>query len=318
MQILKTVQRVPGGMMLIPLLIGAIVNTLAPDTAQVYGSFTGALMTGPLSILAVFFVCMGASIDFRNTPRILLKGGALLGAKLLTAAAVGLIVSRFLAPGDVTQGLFYGLSTLAIVAALNDTNGGLYLALMGQFGREEDAGAYSIMSLESGPFFTMVTLGLAGVVFPWQTFVGAILPLIIGIILGNIDPDIRKFLSGAGPVLIPFFAFGLGCSLNLWKLWQAGITGVALGIGVVAVTGIVLFFADKVTGGRGVAGLAAASTAGNAAAVPMAIAGINAAYKPVADSATAVVSASVIVTAILVPLVTAWWAKRVQQREKAV
>jgi hypothetical protein len=32
------------------------------------------------------------------------------------------------------------------------------------------------MSLESGPFMTMVTLGLAGfVIFPWQALIGALL-----------------------------------------------------------------------------------------------------------------------------------------------
>ena len=45
---------------------------------------------------------------------------------------------------------------------MNDTNGGLYMALMGQYGRPRDAGAYSIMSLSPSPFLTMVTLGIAG------------------------------------------------------------------------------------------------------------------------------------------------------------
>ncbi len=49
----------------------------------------------------------------------------------------------------ISSGLFAGLSTLAVVAAMNDTNGGLYMALMGQYGRSEDVGAYTIMSLES-------------------------------------------------------------------------------------------------------------------------------------------------------------------------
>jgi 2-keto-3-deoxygluconate permease len=77
------------------------------------------------------------------------------------------------------------------------------------------------------------------------------------------------------------------------------------------VTGIVLILADRLTGGNGVAGIAAASTAGNAAAVPAAVAAANPAYAPVAPAATALVASSVIVTALLVPIVTAWWARRV-------
>ena len=51
-----TMEKVPGGMMLIPLLIGALLGTFAPDSAKFFGSFTGALFTGGTTILAVFFV----------------------------------------------------------------------------------------------------------------------------------------------------------------------------------------------------------------------------------------------------------------------
>jgi NAD(P)-dependent dehydrogenase (short-subunit alcohol dehydrogenase family) len=64
-------------------------------------------------------------------------------------------------------------------------------------------------------------------------------------------------------------------------------------------------------GGNGVAGLAAASTAGNAAAVPAIVAAANPVYNDAAKAATVLVAASVVVTSIIVPLVTAWWAGRV-------
>jgi 2-keto-3-deoxygluconate permease len=77
----------------------------------------------------------------------------------------------------------------------------------------------------------------------------------------------------------------------------------------VVVTGIPLFFADRLTGGTGVAGVAAASTAGNAAAVPTIVAAANPAYAEAAGPATALVAATVVVTAILVPVLTAWTAR---------
>lgn len=40
------------------------------------------------------------------------------------------------------------------------------------------------MTIEGGPFITMVTLGIVGLsAIPWQTLIGAILPLVIGMIL---------------------------------------------------------------------------------------------------------------------------------------
>jgi 2-keto-3-deoxygluconate permease len=315
----RTIERIPGGMMIVPLLIGSLVATFLPDTPKFFGSFTNALFTGALPILAVFYVCMGASINIKATPYLLKKGGTLLITKVGIAVLIGIVLGHFLGEQPVSSGLFAGISTLAIVAAMNDTNGGLYMALMGQYGRSEDVGAYSVMSLESGPFLTMVTLGIAGLsAFPWPTLVGSILPLALGMLLGNLDRDMRDFLAKAVPVMIPFFALALGASLDLHNVWQAGLLGLGMGVAVVVLTGIPLFFADRLTGGSGVAGVAAATTAGNAAAVPALIAAANPVYAEAAKSATILVAACVVVTAILAPLLTAAVAKRVQQRNPVV
>jgi 2-keto-3-deoxygluconate permease len=315
----RTIERIPGGMMIVPLLIGSLVATFLPDTPKFFGSFTNALFTGALPILAVFYVCMGASINIKATPYLLKKGGTLLITKVGIAVLIGIILGHFLGEQPISSGLFAGISTLAVVAAMNDTNGGLYMALMGQYGRSEDVGAYSVMSLESGPFLTMVTLGIAGLsAFPWPTLVGSILPLALGMLLGNLDRDMRDFLAKAVPVMIPFFALALGASLDLHNVWQAGLLGLGMGVAVVVLTGIPLFFADRLTGGTGVAGVAAATTAGNAAAVPALIAAANPVYAEAAKSATILVAACVVVTAILAPILTAAVAKRVQQRNPAV
>lgn len=311
----KTIDSVPGGMMIVPLAIGCLINTFAPGTAGFFGSFTGALFKGALPILAVFYVCMGSTISFKTLPRVAGKGGVLLSSKILMGILCGVVLGHFLGESPIASGWFAGLSTLAVVAAINDTNGGLYMALMGQYGTADEAAAYSVMSLESGPFLTMVTLGAAGLsAFPWQTLVGAILPLAAGIVIGNLDHKMRDFLSRATPVMIPFFAFALGASLDLHKVWQAGLLGLVLGLFVLVVSGIVMLVADKATGGNGVAGLAAASTAGNAAAVPTLVASANHVYAAAAAPATVLVAASVIVTSILTPPLTAWWARRVDAK----
>jgi len=314
----RALESVPGGMMVVPLLVGALTTTFAPGAQQFFGSFTAALFSGALTILAVFFVCMGASIDVRSTPQVLKKGGLLLLTKVGMAMVLGVILGRYLGEAPVSAGFFAGISTLAVVAAMNDTNGGLYMALMGVYGRAVDVGAASIMSLESGPFLTMVTLGVAGLsTFPWQTLLGAILPLTLGIVIGNLDHEMRDFLGRATPVLIPFFAFALGTGLDLGKVWQAGLLGVAIGVATVVVTGIPLYLVDRFTGGNGVAGVAAASTAGNAVAVPAIVAAANPAYQAAAKPATVLVAASVVVTAVLVPLVTSMVARRASARHAA-
>ena len=66
MKIKQSIEKIPGGMMVIPLFLGAIINTIDPTMAKTYGSFTGALMTGAMPIMAAFYICMGATIDLRH------------------------------------------------------------------------------------------------------------------------------------------------------------------------------------------------------------------------------------------------------------
>jgi 2-keto-3-deoxygluconate permease len=141
---------------------------------------------------------------------------------------------------------------------------------------------------------------------------GSVLPLLIGMVLGNLDPEMGDFLKPAVAVLIPFFAFALGATLDLADVWRTGGLGLALGLSVTAVTGTLLFLVDRLGGGNGLAGLAASSTAGNAAAVPVLVAAADPAYAPAAAQATLLVSASVVVTALATPLITAWWAGRLK------
>jgi 2-keto-3-deoxygluconate permease len=317
MRIKRAIERIPGGMMVIPLLCGATLNTFAPHAAPFFGSFTGALFTGSLPILAVFYVCMGARITLATLPQLLKKGGALMTTKVALGFIASFVLGRLIGIEPIPSGWFAGLSTLAVVAAINDTNGGLYMSLMEQYGKPSDAAAYAVMSIESGPFLTMVSLGVAGLAaFPWQALVGAILPLIVGMILGNLDDEMRVFLSQGVSVLIPFFAFALGCTLDLHRVASAGLFGLALGVILVLVSAACLIVADRLIGGDGTAGIAASSTAGNAAAVPMLVAIANPAYSAAVAPATVLVASCVIVSSLLAPPLTALWKARITHAQK--
>jgi 2-keto-3-deoxygluconate permease len=143
-----------------------------------------------------------------------------------------------------------------------------------------------------------------------------IAPILAGAILGNLDDDIKEFFGSHEPIIVPFMAFTLGQTINLKSVVTAGVPGIILGLTVVVVTGFVCIVADKLLGGSGIAGAAASSTAGNSAAVPQAVAIADKTYMPVAEAATVQVAASVIVTAILTPLLTSWWYKRLLRQEE--
>jgi len=315
MQILKTVTRVPGGLMVVPLFIGMALNTFAPDLLKI-GGFTQALTgAGYPTVLGMYLFAVGTKMTFRAAPRMLARGLGLMGAK------VGIATTFALAIAWLFGGSLFGLSTLAVMVAMSDTNGGMFLALTSVMGSKDDAGTYVVQSIETGPFLTMlIFVGTGLAVIPWLTMLSVIAPIAAGAILGNLDDDIREFFGSREAVIVPFMAFTLGQTINLGSVVTAGLPGLVLGIVVVAVTGTVCIVADRLLGGSGIAGAAASSTAGNSAAVPQAVALADSSYAAVAPAATVQVAASVIVTAILTPLLTSWWYRRVEaaKRQKGV
>ncbi|WP_061892617.1 2-keto-3-deoxygluconate transporter [Escherichia coli] len=325
MQIKRSIEKIPGGMMLVPLFLGALCHTFSPGAGKYFGSFTNGMITGTVPILAVWFFCMGASIKLSATGTVLRKSGTLVVTKIAVAWVVAAIASRIIPEPiasriipehGVEVGFFAGLSTLALVAAMDMTNGGLYASIMQQYGTKEEAGAFVLMSLESGPLMTMIILGTAGIAsFEPHVFVGAVLPFLVGFALGNLDPELREFFSKAVQTLIPFFAFALGNTIDLTVIAQTGLLGILLGVAVIIVTGIPLIIADKlIGGGDGTAGIAASSSAGAAVATPVLIAEMVPAFKPMAPAATSLVATAVIVTSILVPIITSIWSRKVKAR----
>jgi 2-keto-3-deoxygluconate permease len=312
MKIWKTMNRVPGGLMVCPLFLGMVINTFFPRLLKI-GGFTEALSgVGYPTVLGMYLFSVGTKMTVRAAPKMLKRGFGILVTKVGIATIFALMVAKLF------NGNILGLSTLAVMVAMCDTNGGMFLALTSAMGDKEDVGTYIPQSIETGPFLTMlifVGTGLANI--PWLTMVSVIAPIFVGAILGNIDNDIRDFFGFHEPIIVPFMAFTLGQNINLRSVLTAGLPGVVLGITVCIITGFCCIVADKLLGGSGIAGAAASSTAGNSAAVPKAVAMADPNYAGVAPAATVQVAASVIVTAVLTPILTAWVFRRVRKERAA-
>ena len=346
MKLKQAMERVPGGLMVVPLLLGALLNTLdqahlpvierllralgAEPTADGHyellriGHFTTALFkNGATPLIALFLFCAASQMDLRMGGRALKKGVLLTASKYLIGLAVGWLWGRF---SDPFHG-FLGLSTLAIVAAMTNSNGGLYCALTDLYGNRSDLGAITVLSLNDGPFLTLVGLGLMGANFPWIVFVAVALPIVLGMLAGNLDPEIREFLKPGEKIIIPFFAFALGAGMSFTVFFQHAVAlgGLTLGVMTTLLTGLGGILALRLGGERSqVAGIAEGSTAGNAVATPAAVAAAAAGaaklgmmpaaeaeqFRQIVQIATAQVSVATLTTAVLCPLLTVWWHRR--------
>lgn len=301
-------KKIPAGLMVIPMLLSAVLNTFFPNLFQI-GSFTTALFTstGSTTIVAIVLFCMGSQLEIRAIPKVVKRGGLLLVSKFLVGAVIGIAVGKVFGPSGVC-----GLSALAIISAVTNSNTSIYLSLIQEYGDEMDVAAHPILTLNDGPVFTLIALGASGLAqFSPSSLIAAIIPIVVGMVLGNLDKDFREFVAPIGSIMLPFMGFTLGAAINIKNIFYGGVQGIVLGVLTLFVGGAFMVFCERFIGKRpGYAACALATTAGNAVAVPAAVALVDPAWEPYVAAATTQVAASVVFTAILVPFIAAWWAKK--------
>lgn len=305
MRILNTVKRIPGGLMIVPLLLGVLVTTFTKgwiwETFE--GTFTQQLWYGTaMPMLAIFLFCNGTQIKVKTAGETLYKGVVITTAKVGSGLLIGLLLNWLTGGAGVL-----GLSTMVIVAAFTNSNGGLYATMAGQFGDESDVGATAILAINDGPFFTMLALGVSGFDIPITALAGCIIPILVGMILGNLDDEIAKFCAPGTEMMIPFIAFPLGSNLTLSSFFTAGGSGVLLGVACVLITGLAGYGVYKLLHmPHPQVGAGVGTTAGNAVSTPAALLAAGTITAEANAIAIAQISTCTIITAILCPLLVSW------------
>lgn len=300
--------RVPAGMMVVPMLLGAFLNTFFPEALKI-GSFTTATFSsaGAATAMGIQLFCLGTTMHVRSMPAVIKRGGVLLVSKFVIGAVIGIAVGKLFGMDGIL-----GLTTLAIISSVTNSNGSLYLALCKTYGDDADCAAMPLLAINDGPFLTLIALGASGMAdIPLLALVATLIPILAGMLIGNIDKKMAAFFSPAGGILIPFVGLCLGAGMNLKNIVAGGFQGILLGAICCFVGGAFIVLCDRFISRRpGYAGWAVASTAGNAVAVPAAVGLIDARWQPYVETATVQVAAAAVFTALVVPFVTSWWVKR--------
>lgn len=302
MSIVKFMNKIPGGVMVIPLLAGALLNTFVPGFLTIGGFTTGLLKDGTNCLMGLFLICCGASISFHELGVPLYKGALLTIIKFLVGLALGWAAFYAFGPEG-----FLGITPTVLIATLTNSSGSIYATLADRFGDSTDVGAVSVLSINDGPFLTMVALGATGMSnIPFMSLVATILPIVIGIVWGNLDKEFKTLCEKALPLVIIFLSFVLGAGMNFFTIIKAGVGGILLGVIVLIFSGLLVdIIYCLILRKRTAIGACAGTAAGNSVATPAAIAEADPTFAPYAAAATAQCSAACVVTSILCPLMVA-------------
>lgn len=308
--------RVPGGLMLIPLILGSIFGTFFMPALEI-GSFTTALFKdSALPLIALLIFATGTQVSIRSTGPVLGHAGTILLAKSFIPATLVILLGLWVGLDGVL-----GVSILALLVILDNSNGGLWLAFTGRYGDYRDRGAYMASAVNDGPFISMLFLGVSGLAdIPLLAVLGAIIPFILGMVVGNLDSTWKNIMVPVPNIVIPFFAFSLGTGIDLGAVVTGGAQGLIVGLIAAPVTGFFVYLGYRYILRRGAKsglGFAAGTTAGNAIATPAVIAEIDSTFAPYVDAATAQVAAAALVTSIVAPLLASLVLKRNSALEPA-
>lgn len=316
LDLLNKMKKLPGGLVIIPLLLAVILATFCPQVFQIGGYVTALFYEGNAAMMGLFLIVCGSSINIKQVGMPLYKGVSLTAMKFILGVALGYGVALLCGPEG-----FLGLTPFVVIAAITNSNGSLYISLSSQFGNATDTGAISILSLNDGPFFTLVALGATGLAaIPFKSFVAVLVPLLIGFIWGNLDAEFRRCCSTAQPIITFFMTISIGSKTDISTLIRAGASGIILGLISVA-TAVIFFVVFNLLlpkKERNAMGAAIGTTALNSAQTPAAVAEADPSMAGYVDMATAQCATASVITLFLCPFVVAFFDRFMQKKRQGI
>lgn len=299
--ILKGIQRVPGGVLIIPLFLVALIHTAFPDVLSI-GDPTTAVFTGSgsMTLIGVILFIAGCQFDVKRFGRVLVRGGVFLGLKVVLGIAVSTLCLATVGPDGVL-----GVSVVAMTIAIMSGNTGVYISMVQPYGNADDIGAVGIMNLEVIPALPVMVLCFsAGAAVDWMSFWAALVPFLVGVVLGNVDRSFVGFVAPAMNVMLLLLGCTFGASINILDVLAAGPAGVLLAVAYLVISVPTYFIADHfVLKGQGYAGVSFCSIAGITVMVPALVAATMPEYAPYAQAASMQLALAMAITTIAMPFI---------------
>ncbi len=296
----KFMNKIPAGTFLVPMLLSALVYTIWPNLFDNIGGITDAFLggNGTNFIIGLICFCSGISINVQMLGKLFKRHGILLIVKLILTIGFSLLFMTFFGQSGI-----FGISALAVTVAICSINPALYISLVTDFGDEVDVAAFDLVGLFGIPAVPMFIYALSGQgQIEWMPIISTILPLVLGMILGNLDKDFLNIFGKGIVVLLPILGWNIGQSLNLIEGLQSGIYGIVLVLIFYIAMSPLVIVDKKVLRNDGVAALSMNAVAGVSASFPAVIAAANPEVVPYVSSVTAQIITMSIITSIVTPI----------------
>ena len=300
-------KKVPAANITVAMFIACFINTLMPSLLEI-GSMTEAISSNELfnALIDVTLVAVGSQFTIKRLKHALRRGLVLFLSKWLTAIVLGFIFFKAFGRDGII-----GISTLAFIASISNHNNALFIGLISDYGDEYDVASAAITAIISVPIFTFLTLSMLGVADITPTSIlDLAFPILVGIVLGNIDKDFCEFLAGTQKYIMPFLGFAIGAGIDFMDIFRGGIAGVVLSVLTVLAAFIISVPSDIYINKRpGWAAIATYTAAGNSVIVPALVADIDSSCQAYESLAAAQLGTVVILSSILVPIAASLWIK---------
>ena len=198
---LKLMRRVPGGNFIDPDVFKCAVEHGFSEGLYV-GSISQAFFSPQGTNYIVGFLCFVSAmgLDVKSLAQIMKKQGMLLVIKFLIAYVLGFLMIKYLGGGTI-----FGLSSLAIIVVLTSTNPALYMALVKDLSEKDDALAFGLAGVFCVPAVPLLVYSLSsGTDIVWTPIISVVIPLLAGMIIGNLDHEFRDFCCRLSASSCPF------------------------------------------------------------------------------------------------------------------
>lgn len=301
--IMGLMKRVPGGTLIVPLLITATINTFFPNALSIGGSTTPLFKTGTMAIIGFILFCSGASLNPKSLMQLFKKNGAYFMLKLMLMIIVAFIAQYLLPPV-----MWMGIPAAALFAIITSTNPGTYLEQANRYGSDIDKASFLLVHLSTIAGLVVFVYSLVGAAsgdFNGMAMLALFVPFIVGFVMGNLDPAFGAFFKSGTAMVIPILGANFGANMNLKEaVMGGGVPGIVLSLLYVAVIIPLFLFLDKVILKRpGYQGVSWCSVSGACAAIPPLLMEGNSVLEPYIPQAVAMVAMAIIITNLVMPIV---------------